>query len=78
MSTWKEENNQLHKTFTFKNFGDAIAFMVRASYHIEKINHHPQWTNVYNRVEVKLCTHDAGNTVTDLDHKLAHILDNLV
>ena len=72
---WKEENNKLTKTFTFKTFGDAMAWMIKASYPIEKMNHHPEWSNVYNRVTVSLCTHDAGNIVTDKDRKLAEILD---
>jgi 4a-hydroxytetrahydrobiopterin dehydratase len=59
----------------FTDFSEAIAWMVKAGYVIEKLNHHPEWTNIYNRVEVKLTTHDAGNTVTDLDRKLADLLD---
>jgi 4a-hydroxytetrahydrobiopterin dehydratase len=78
MNGWSEQNNQLQKVFTFKTFADAMAFMVRASYIIEKMNHHPEWTNVYNRVEIKLCTHSASNTITDLDRKLALALDALV
>ena len=77
MNNWKEENNSLNKTFTFKNFAEAMAWMVRASYAIEKLNHHPEWTNVYNKVTVKLTTHDAGNTVTEKDRELAKILDEL-
>ncbi|MES2559146.1 MAG: 4a-hydroxytetrahydrobiopterin dehydratase [Bacteroidota bacterium] len=75
MNNWKEENNALHKTFVFKNFAEAIAWMVKAGYAIEQLNHHPEWTNIYNRVMVKLTTHDAGNTVTDKDRQLAEILD---
>ncbi|MBX7205696.1 MAG: 4a-hydroxytetrahydrobiopterin dehydratase [Bacteroidia bacterium] len=78
MNGWSEQNNQLQKVFTFKTFADAMAFMVRASYIIEKMDHHPEWTNVYNRVEVKLCTHSAGSTITDLDRKLASALDGVV
>ncbi|MCC6684622.1 MAG: 4a-hydroxytetrahydrobiopterin dehydratase [Bacteroidia bacterium] len=78
MNGWTEHNNQLQKVFTFNTCGDAMAFMVRASYIIEKMDHHPEWTNVYNRVEVKLCTHSAANTITDLDRKLALALDGLV
>jgi 4a-hydroxytetrahydrobiopterin dehydratase len=74
---WKEENNALVKTFTFKTFADAMAWMIKASFEIEKMNHHPEWTNVYNRVTVRLSTHDAGNTVTDSDRKLAQLLDNI-
>lgn len=75
MNNWKEENNALHKTFKFSDFAAALAWMVKAGFVIEKLNHHPEWTNVYNRVTVKLTTHDAGNTVTDKDRKLAELLD---
>jgi 4a-hydroxytetrahydrobiopterin dehydratase len=77
MINWKEENNKLSKTFTFKTFGEAIAWMVKASFEIEKINHHPEWTNVYNKVHVSLTTHDTGNTITEKDKQLAEILDLL-
>jgi 4a-hydroxytetrahydrobiopterin dehydratase len=74
---WKEENNALHKTYEFKSFVAAIAFMVNAAMHIEELNHHPEWTNVYKKVMVKLSTHDAGNTVTEKDHELARLLDGI-
>lgn len=80
---WKEENlpagtgSQLKKTFQFKNFIDAFSFMTRAAMVAEKMNHHPDWRNVYNRVEVSLSTHDAGNIVTDKDRKLAAEMDKL-
>ena len=77
MTNWKEENNKLTKTFSFKTFGEAMAWMVKASYEIEKINHHPEWSNVYNKVHVNLTTHDAGNTITEKDKQLAEILDLL-
>jgi 4a-hydroxytetrahydrobiopterin dehydratase len=77
MNTWKEENNALHKTFVFKTFAEAMAWMVKAGYGIEKMNHHPEWTNVYNKIMVKLTTHDAGNTVTEKDRELAALLDTL-
>ena len=77
MNNWKEEKNALSKTFVFEDFAAAIAWMVKASFAIEKLNHHPEWTNVYNKVSVKLTTHDAGNTVTVLDKKLAEILDGI-
>ena len=75
MINWKEENHKLSKTFSFKTFGEAMAWMVKASFEIEKINHHPEWTNVYNKVHVSLTTHDAGNTITEKDKQLAEILD---
>jgi 4a-hydroxytetrahydrobiopterin dehydratase len=64
MNNWKEENDALHKTFVFPDFVTALAWMVKAGFMIEKVNHHPEWSNVYNRVTVKLTTHDAGNTIT--------------
>ncbi|MEO5571860.1 MAG: 4a-hydroxytetrahydrobiopterin dehydratase [Bacteroidia bacterium] len=74
---WKEENNQLKKTFQFKNFVEAFAFMTRVAFIAEKMNHHPDWKNVYNRVEISLSTHDAGDIVTDRDRKLAEAIDKL-
>ncbi len=74
---WKEENNQLKKTFQFKNFTEAFAFMTRVAFIAEKMNHHPDWKNVYNRVEISLSTHDAGDIVTDRDKKLAEAIDKL-
>jgi 4a-hydroxytetrahydrobiopterin dehydratase len=74
---WTEKENSLRKTFTFKTFGQAMAWMVNASYIIEKMDHHPEWTNVYNKVTVKLTTHSEGNTITDKDRKLAEALDKI-
>lgn len=74
---WREENDALVKEFEFNNFPEAMAWMVKASYAIEKINHHPEWTNIYNKVRVSLTTHDAGNTITDKDWQLAEILDSV-
>ena len=74
---WKEENNKLSKSFTFKNFSEAFAFMTRVALAAEKMNHHPDWSNVYNKVEINLNTHDAGDIVTDKDRKLAAIIDKL-
>lgn len=74
---WKEENNRLTKTFTFRNFTEAFGFMTKVAIEAEKMNHHPTWTNTWNRVSFELCTHDAGNTVTDKDRRLATLIDNL-
>ena len=74
---WKEENNCLTKTFEFADFIEAFGFMTRAAIVIEKHNHHPEWTNVYNRLTISLTTHDAGNVVTDKDRALADALDKL-
>ena len=72
---WKQENNKLKATFKFKDFAEAFAFMTEVAFHAEKQNHHPNWSNVWNTVEVHLNTHDAGNIVTDKDHKLANSID---
>ena len=64
------------KTYKFRNFIDAFGFMSRAAIHAEKLNHHPEWSNVYNKVEVTLITHDV-NGLSLLDIKLARILDRL-
>ena len=74
---WKEENNTLYKKFEFKDFSEAFAFMARVALAAEKMDHHPLWTNVYNKVEIWLSTHDAGDIVTDKDRKLAAIIDKL-
>jgi len=74
---WKEENNALHATFTFKDFKAAFAFMTEVAFHAEGQNHHPEWSNVYNTVHIKLTTHDAGNTVTDKDRSLASSIDQV-
>ncbi len=75
---WREENNKLKKSFQFKDFSEAFAFMTRVALAAEKMDHHPNWSNVYNRVEIELSTHDAGNIVTEKDRKLAAIIDKLV
>ncbi|MBP6025648.1 4a-hydroxytetrahydrobiopterin dehydratase [Ferruginibacter sp.] len=74
---WKEENNTLHKTFEFTDFSEAFAFMTRVAMAAEKMDHHPTWKNTYNKVEIWLSTHDAGDIVTDKDRKLAAIIDKL-
>ena len=74
-NNWEIIENKLCKTFVFKDFAAAIAWMVKASFAIEKLNHHPEWSNVYNKVEVKLCTHDAGNIISTKDYALAEVLD---
>ena len=77
METWNEKNNALTKEFEFKNFQEAFAFMTEVAFVAEKQNHHPEWTNVYNKVSFTLSTHDQGNTVTEKDHKLAHKIDKV-
>jgi 4a-hydroxytetrahydrobiopterin dehydratase len=75
---WTEENNSLKQTFKFKNFIEAFGFMTKVAFVAEKMNHHPNWSNVYNTVTIILNTHDAGNTVTDKDRKLVTEIDKLL
>lgn len=75
---WKKKENKLYKKFEFKNFSEAFAFMTRVALAAEKMDHHPLWTNVYNKVEIWLNTHDAGDVVTDKDRKLAKLIDALI
>ena len=74
---WEEKNNTLYKKFEFSDFSEAFSFMTRVARAAEKMDHHPTWKNTYNRVEIWLCTHDAGDTVTEKDRKLAAIIDKL-
>jgi 4a-hydroxytetrahydrobiopterin dehydratase len=75
---WKEEKNTLTKTFTFADFTQAFGFMTKVAIVAEKMNHHPTWTNTWNKVSFQLSTHDAGNIVTEKDHALAKAIDALV
>ena len=75
---WIEEDGALRRRLTFKNFSEAFAFMTRVALLAEKLNHHPEWTNVWNRVDITLTTHDAGNTVTDNDRAMAAAIDALL
>lgn len=75
MSGWEIKDEKLQKIFKFSNFVEAFGFMTKIALEAEKINHHPEWTNVYNTVSVKLSTHDVDG-ITDYDIKLAKIIDN--
>jgi 4a-hydroxytetrahydrobiopterin dehydratase len=68
---WTSESDALTKTFKFGTFREAMSFMVRVAFEAEAMDHHPDWTNVYNRVVVRLNTHDAGGKVTAKDVELA-------
>jgi 4a-hydroxytetrahydrobiopterin dehydratase len=78
MSQWKEENNELRRNFEFADFSEAFSFMTRVALEAEKMQHHPNWNNVYNKVEIRLSTHDAGDIVTDKDRKLSQKIDALL
>ena len=75
-SGWAYTGDALIKTFTFADFAAAIDFMATARPGIDELNHHPEWTNVYNRVDVRLNSHDVGG-ITDRDLRLAKLLDDL-
>ena len=75
---WDERDGALHREFTFADFSEAFAFMTRVAFIAEKHDHHPNWSNVYNRVSISLTSHDAGNTVTDRDRTMAAAIDDLV
>jgi len=75
---WKEENNCLYRSFKFKDFVEAFAFITSVALIAEKLNHHPRWSNVYNEVEIRLNTHDEGGIVTDRDRQLASEINKLV
>ena len=74
---WSIKEEKLHRDFEFEDFNQAFGFMTRAAMHIEKMNHHPEWFNVYNKLTVDLMTHDAGG-ITQNDIELAKILNSLV
>jgi 4a-hydroxytetrahydrobiopterin dehydratase len=74
---WEEKDNKLVKTFKFKDFSEAFAFMTRVAMLAEQHKHHPFWTNVWNTVTIELNTHDVGNIVTEKDRKLAAAIDKL-
>lgn len=73
-SGWAYGDDRIAKTFTFKNFDDAFGFMTRCALDIAKLDHHPEWFNVYNKVHIELTTHDTGG-VTKKDCELAALID---
>ena len=75
---WEEIDNELVRKFEFKNFVEAFGFITKIAILAEKANHHPWWSNVYNQVEIRLTTHDAGNTITEQDRNLANKIDSLL
>ena len=75
---WQEKNNTLYRQFTFKDFSEAFAFMTRVALLAERMNHHPNWSNVWNKVEITLSTHDAGDIITGKDRQLAKAIDELI
>ena len=78
MSFWTEKDNALYAEFKFKDFTQAFGFLSQVAILMEKHNHHAKIENMYNRVMLELTTHDAGNTVTEKDHKLAAAIEGLL
>ncbi len=74
---WKEKNNKLEKDFTFNNFKDALEFINKVGDLSERFNHHPEIYNIYNKVTLKLSTHDMGDIVTDKDYQLSSEIDKI-
>ena len=75
---WEEIDKKLYKAVIFKDFQEAFAFMLKVAFVAEKNNHHPKWTNEWNKVELWLSTHDAGDVVTEKDRNLAKEIDKLL
>lgn len=74
---WTENNNGLEATFVLPDFARAFAFMTEVAFHAERQQHHPDWSNVWNRVTIRLTTHDAGGVITEKDHKLARTIEHI-
>ncbi|MEM7548116.1 MAG: 4a-hydroxytetrahydrobiopterin dehydratase [Bacteroidota bacterium] len=75
---WTEEDNKLKRSFEFGDFIEAFGFMAKVAILAEKMDHHPYWDNVYNKVNIELTTHDEGNVVTENDRNLAKAIDRLL
>ena len=75
---WSTSNNTLYRKIEFKDFSEAFAFMTRVAIEAERMNHHPLWTNVYNKIEIWLSTHDAGDVITEKDVKLAEKINAML
>ncbi len=78
LTSWTELDGRLRRDFEFNDFSEAFAFMTRVAMLAEQHGHHPDWSNTYNRVSVSLTTHDAGNTVTEADRRIAADIDDLL
>jgi len=74
---WRHEDNALRREFTFINFAEAFAFMTSIAVMAEAADHHPDWSNSWNTVEIFLRSHDKGGKVTERDHRLATAIDEL-
>jgi 4a-hydroxytetrahydrobiopterin dehydratase len=74
---WKEENNKLKRSFEFKDFVEAFTFMTKVAFTAEKMGHHPNWSNAYNKVDIQLFTHEAKDSITEKDINLAKEIDKI-
>ena len=74
---WKEENKKLERSFEFKDFVEAFTFMTKVAFAAEKMGHHPNWSNVYNKVAIQLFTHEANDSITEKDVKLSKEIDKI-
>lgn len=77
LPNWEYHENAIHTTLEFESFKDCFSIMTRIAFEVEKVNHHPDWSNVYNVLAISLSTHDAGG-VTEKDIGLAKIIENLI
>ncbi len=77
LAGWQIVNGKLHKEFLFPSFAEAMGWMMSVAIHADKMDHHPEWGNVYNKVQVNLVTHDMGNVISSWDVDLARIMDKL-
>ena len=77
LNGWTIQNGKLHKEFAFSDFVEAFSFMTKIALHAEKMNHHPEWFNVYNRITIDLMTHDAGG-ITQNDVELAKFIESII
>ncbi|MFN5459127.1 MAG: 4a-hydroxytetrahydrobiopterin dehydratase [Bacteroidota bacterium] len=75
---WETKDNAFYREFCFKDFKEAFEFMKKVAIICEEANHHPYWWNNYNRIGIKLCTHDLGNRITKLDYELAEKINKLL
>lgn len=76
--SWQQDSGYLTRELEFADFTEAFSFMTRVAFIAERLNHHPEWSNVYNKVTIRLTTHDEGNVVTDLDRAFADAVDALL
>lgn len=77
LAGWAVKDGKLHKVFKFDSFAAAVGWMVSVAIYADKLDHHPEWRNIYNKVEVDLTTHDLGNAISQWDVDLAHHMNKL-